>query len=198
MRLFTMLGMFVVCLSVAAVGQAQVVGGYSTIVSPAPVVISPQQPAPVAPLTAAPSATNQWRSVSRSEPRVAMRPSSEIATVAYQSAPQTIRPIETLQPVPVSLTGGVVPAAYQQPSLIGQTVPVQASAPLTYTQGSQVVGNACCTPCCTPVTQTALMPAPAAIAQLPDGHVFGRGLIGQPVVYVQGQPLRNFFRFVSP
>ncbi|MEZ6086832.1 MAG: hypothetical protein R3C05_02120 [Pirellulaceae bacterium] len=26
----------------------------------------------------------------------------------------------------------------------------------------------------------------------------GRGIIGQPTVYVPGQPIRNFFRYLSP
>ena len=28
--------------------------------------------------------------------------------------------------------------------------------------------------------------------------LLGRGIIGQPTVYVPGQPFRNFFRYISP
>lgn len=33
---------------------------------------------------------------------------------------------------------------------------------------------------------------------LPAGTYVGQGLIGQPVAYVDGEPVRNFFRYVSP
>jgi len=32
----------------------------------------------------------------------------------------------------------------------------------------------------------------------PGGYVVGRGLIGQPKLYLPGQPIRNFLRYLTP
>ena len=36
------------------------------------------------------------------------------------------------------------------------------------------------------------------VAPQPHSYIYGRGIIGQPKVYVPGQPVRNFFRYLSP
>lgn len=36
-------------------------------------------------------------------------------------------------------------------------------------------------------------PAPT----VPEGHVVGKGLIGQPKLYIPGQPVRNFLRYIT-
>jgi hypothetical protein len=36
------------------------------------------------------------------------------------------------------------------------------------------------------------------VSAMPADYYFGRGLIGQPKVYVQGQPVRNALRFITP
>jgi hypothetical protein len=36
------------------------------------------------------------------------------------------------------------------------------------------------------------------IRSMPDSYVVGQGIIGQPKVYVPGQPVRNFIRYISP
>lgn len=36
------------------------------------------------------------------------------------------------------------------------------------------------------------------ITPMPAQYRFGRGIVGQPKVYVPGQPIRNFLRFLSP
>ena len=33
---------------------------------------------------------------------------------------------------------------------------------------------------------------------VPSGYQYGRGLIGQPKLYVPGQPVRNMLRFITP
>lgn len=35
-------------------------------------------------------------------------------------------------------------------------------------------------------------------AAMPSGYYYGRGLVGQPKLYVPRQPLRNFFRYITP
>lgn len=37
-----------------------------------------------------------------------------------------------------------------------------------------------------------------ALRPLPPTYAVGRGILGQPKVYVPGQPLRNFVRYLSP
>lgn len=36
------------------------------------------------------------------------------------------------------------------------------------------------------------------VAPMPPAVYTGRGLLGQPKLYVPGQPVRNFFRYLSP
>lgn len=36
------------------------------------------------------------------------------------------------------------------------------------------------------------------LQNLPPGTYYGKGMIGQPRAYVDGQPVRNFFRFIFP
>jgi hypothetical protein len=66
-----------------------------------------------------------------------------------------------------------------------------------------------CSPCslpttvCSPAACAAGAPVVAyrpvvATPPLPPRHRFGRGLIGQPVVYVDGQPVRNALRWLFP
>jgi hypothetical protein len=37
-----------------------------------------------------------------------------------------------------------------------------------------------------------------ATKNLPPGTYMGRGMFGQPTAYVDGQPMRNLFRYVFP
>jgi hypothetical protein len=130
----------------------------------------------------------------------------EVVTANFQQ-PQTFTPVEqTLQPMPMNATSDAPGAAYYAPSLTAQTVPIQASASVPVTTSS-----ACCNPCvtcCMPVQQVATPVAQTVVPQtvsvstpvstLPPNHFFGRGLVGQPVAYVEGQPVRNVLRFFSP
>jgi hypothetical protein len=36
------------------------------------------------------------------------------------------------------------------------------------------------------------------VVSMPSTYTVGRGIIGQPTVYVAGQPIRNFLRYLSP
>jgi hypothetical protein len=36
------------------------------------------------------------------------------------------------------------------------------------------------------------------IAPMPASYYVGRGILGQPTLYVPGQPVRNFLRYLSP
>jgi hypothetical protein len=48
-----------------------------------------------------------------------------------------------------------------------------------------------------PVPVRALRPIVPPVAPAP-GYVVGRGLIGQPKLYVPGQPVRNVLRYLTP
>ena len=111
------------------------------------------------------------------------------------------------------------PATYNAPATY--STPVYSPA-TTYTPATTYyVGNACgqrvaCTPCCNPccnpcattyvsaspcVPQAVYAPvtyAPAPAPAVACGPQIRRGLLGQPVVYVPGQPIRNALRFLSP
>jgi hypothetical protein len=107
------------------------------------------------------------------------------------------------------------PAAYSQPAY----TPVSNYTPVaTYYAGSacgqpvQCSYNPCCNQCaCNPCATYATTYAPASpcvpqaayapvtYAPAPAcGPQIRRGLLGQPVVYVPGQPLRNALRFLAP
>ena len=79
--------------------------------------------------------------------------------------------------------------------------------------------SACCSPYAAPVSHNVVMPQPslapslppaypsgvpvpstpaAAVRPFPAGMYVGRGALGQPTVYVPGQPVRNLFRWVTP
>ena len=45
---------------------------------------------------------------------------------------------------------------------------------------------------------TAGFQAPVVLGQSPSNHYIGRGIVGQPKLYVSGQPIRNALRFITP
>ncbi|MEQ8791354.1 MAG: hypothetical protein RIC55_34145 [Pirellulaceae bacterium] len=226
MKLLAPVGTLIFLLAAAA-AQAQVVGGYSTLgpspIASAPVFddqpmytarrIEPTQRADTVDRTASlqPIADEQQmrsavlRQVGEvDETRSVLRRSNQggVMTANFQQ-PSTFTPVEqSLQPVPMD---GALGAEYYAPTLGARTVPIQASAAVPMT-----TSGACCNPCvqcCMPVQQVSaipqtVLPQTVSVAgvpsQLPPNHFFGRGIVGQPVAYVEGQPLRNFFRAISP
>ncbi len=91
-------------------------------------------------------------------------------------APTVVPAGESLAPMPVwwFQSTGTAPAVSVQP------VPV-APVPLLPPPSPQVVYRP-------------LIP----VTKLPTETYFGRGIFGQPKVYVPGQPVRNFFRYLGP
>jgi hypothetical protein len=96
--------------------------------------------------------------------------------------------------------------------------PAASYAPVTtyyarggYGQGVAYNGNPCCNPCCNPCATSYVSASPQVAYSAPIGYApapapaaYGpqvgirRGLLGQPTVYVPGQPIRNLFRFLTP
>jgi hypothetical protein len=99
----------------------------------------------------------------------------------YTTTPQTYQPYAApaavVQPVAPNYAGGV----YAQP--------------VTY-------GNPCMPcPCVSPVSYqpaAAYQPVAAPAAAGCKPYYVGRGLLGQPKLYMPGQPVRNALRFITP
>ena len=129
-----------------------------------------------------------------------------------------------LQPTPVAQPNqpiygtngtatGVAPAAYTPvtPVVATSQVSNNCCTPNTTTAYSPATttttaANPCCPPpACCPTNYVAARPTSAPPTVLvKDGlknnktYYTGKGLIGQPKLYVENQPIRNFFRFIFP
>ncbi len=114
----------------------------------------------------------------------------------------------------VPITGATalegVPASQLPPTLVGRPV-VGQQVVSPQVVSPQVVGPAVVSPAGRQVTAYRVYPSagvqtwrpvtspPAPVAARPTRPVYmGRGLIGQPKLYVEGQPLRNALRFLTP
>jgi hypothetical protein len=51
--------------------------------------------------------------------------------------------------------------------------------------------------CCQPVPRVAYRPV-VPVLPMPPSYEVGRGILGQPKLFVPGQPVRNFFRYLTP
>ena len=91
---------------------------------------------------------------------------------AYYAPPQPV----TLQPIAAASAPGVV---YGDPCGCG---PVQ--------------GGILPAPVAAGVPQTGYQ-SPVVLGQNPSNHYIGRGIVGQPKLYVSGQPIRNALRFLT-
>jgi hypothetical protein len=107
-------------------------------------------------------------------------------TVWY-SAPADVAPTLATAPTNIGYTQAVQPAVATMPvaTMPVATVPV-ASVPVTATP--IVVGTAPSYVYRPVVTPTAVLPS----------YYMGNGLLGQPKLYVSGQPVRNALRYLSP
>ncbi len=132
-----------------------------------------QQPAPVyqqpAPVVQA-QPTQPLQPVPSYTQPIQPIPANQVAVTAYD--PCTCQPITTYSPISYT-TAQATPYYYAQP-----TTPV---TPYTTTAQRQVVFR--------PV----IAPFP-----MPAQYEVGRGIVGQPKIYVPGQPIRNFLRWVTP
>jgi hypothetical protein len=144
--------------------------------------------------------------------------------VNSSAAPSYLQPVRSNYPtsyVPAS-TGVPTyaqPTSYVQP--IGTSVPagqvVQTQALSPVAAGTAVAGgNPCCCPTTgyTPAVGAYVAPSIApgyvaaqrdyayspllALRPMPSDYTVGQGLLGQPKVYVEGEPVRNFFRYILP
>ena len=104
----------------------------------------------------------------------------------YQGAP--------LATAPVPVAPGVYPTQYQCAPGAVPTYPGPGAVPGTYVPAT-------ITPNLTPGNYTPNNSGYTPLLSLGQENYnvqIGRGIIGQPTVYVPGQPFRNFFRYLSP
>lgn len=120
--------------------------------------------------------------------RYPTRPISQpFQLTAYQQPALATQPGSAPVGLPQYAQPVFVPTAYQCPAPVGQ-VPT-AITPPTYTQNW--------TPNLYTPNNGGYRPL-FSLGQENYNVMLGRGIIGQPTVYVSGQPLRNFLRYISP
>ncbi len=101
------------------------------------------------------------------------------ALPALESVPRTLS-----QPAPRVVT--LMPVAGNHP-----TTPYTVHSPNTSFVGGAYPGTTVVRPYTTFRPIVSLTPAPANV-------MIGQGILGQPKVYVPGQPVRNFLRYLTP
>ena len=99
----------------------------------------------------------------------------------YQATPASFRATQT--------TSQTTPATYQ-----ATPTPYQAR-PTTVTGYPETVTTLPPTTTSVRVLRPIVTVPPAPT--VPEGYVVGKGLIGQPKLYIPGQPVRNFLRYIT-
>jgi hypothetical protein len=106
-----------------------------------------------------------------------------------------------LQPVVLPPSGNV-----RYTGGLGSSVPVPSSSRIAaapVTSAAYLAPAPYSTPYATSVpyvssSATTVYQPLVPIVSAPPSYYVGRGVIGQPKMYVPGQPIRNFFRYLSP
>ena len=129
-----------------------------------------------------------------------VRPISEVEMLGELQTVSEVRPVAQLEPVPTTVP---VPAA-PIPAAVAPSTSYYAGATTVYQPG--VAANPCCDPCasCNPCQTYVSTPVAAyqPVAACPTGlckqPTLRPGLWGQPSVHIDGQPIRNAFRWLVP
>ena len=145
-----------------------------------------------------PSSAAGWSTGPTSAPEaVTIPPSPPTMTETMTSQTTAWQGVEAADMAPRLPADSVVAPAPIQPSI---AAPPSAVLAPTYESAPVIVRQApACEPVVAPVAVTPYVPAP--VATLPGarpGMSVRRGLVGQPVIHMPGQPVRNFLRFVTP
>ncbi|PQO36051.1 hypothetical protein DTL21_08990 [Bremerella cremea] len=118
----------------------------------------------------------------------------------WHSVGETVQRVEYNAPVtysaPVATTTGTPVTVYRPTTTIAYNNPPVTSIPVAT---PPVVTQAVPVPNATvyPVDRTAYRPV-LPIIGMPNNSYVGRGLLGQPEVYTEGQPIRNALRYIFP
>lgn len=129
-----------------------------------------------------------------------VRPISEVEMLGELQTVSEVRPVAQLEPV---VTTTPVPAA-PVPATVAPSTSYYAGATTVYQPA--VAANPCCDPCatCNPCQTYVSTPVAAyqPVAACPTGlckqPTLRPGLWGQPSVHIEGQPIRNAFRWLVP
>ena len=175
---------FIIFAATLAQGQA----ASAQRVVPAPIQPAPGEPAPV-PLTSHRDVVVSPYMTSKVPINTMFVGSVPGATVISSSSPAITGPqtITTLSPIPATTvrSSGCAPT----PTAAASTTPLPVT---TYYQPAAV------SPATTAPTATNVAYGSPHVVAHPRPYYVGRGLIGQPKLYVGGQPLRNVLRFITP
>jgi len=97
-----------------------------------------------------------------------------------------------------------LPAHGEQGQVVWGTVPPAAAGPPTVRYGASVPATLVLPPP-PPLTAVPVQIGPVVtyrplvpVVPMPAQYYVGQGLLGQPKLYVPEQPVRNFFRYLSP
>lgn len=133
-----------------------------------------------------------------------VRPISEAEMVASAQTFGGVQPVAQLEPVP---TTTLSPTTVAPSAVVPATVAPSTSY---YTGGTTVyqpitaTANPCCDPCvnpcqtCVPTPVATYQPVAACPTGLCKQPTLRPGLWGQPSVHIEGQPIRNAFRWLVP
>ncbi len=113
-------------------------------------------------------------------PRAVAVPISNQTTTAAYYAPASARSTPIVQTYAAS---PISPGAGYAPANCSGTATTVRYAPVTYPS---------------PPTRTFTYRPLIPIQSLPNSSYIGQGIYGQPKAYVDGQPVRNFFRYILP
>ena len=179
-----------------------------SVSSTAPVVTSTQYVTSSSPLSDGRTVTTYYSPQSPS-PITSIRPFGSISPVSRTSSrvvyqPTALTTINGSQVTPDPYYGGasVAPTITSQPIADGCCQPCECQ-PLTsvgFAPTTTIGYQQYPTTAAYPIAQSgySYRPVNTALPTQANGTYVGRGLIGQPKAYVDGQPLRNFFRFLTP
>lgn len=180
---FGFIAIAIVGLALTHSAEAQVVGHRAPVVVPAE-FISSSSPATDGRIVTTYSGTTS----AANEPTGIVVPvSSSRPTITYSSQRAYVA-----QAPPIAAE--TPPALVPQPQFGSNTL----SAPLTIPDG----GSCACAPAggvsIYPPMQVYRPQTVIATKPVPSGTYVGKGLVGQVKAYVDGQPVRNFFRYILP
>ena len=89
------------------------------------------------------------------------------------------------------------PSGYSAASSVPGCAPVSYQAPATYAALAPIAAPTIL-PNGVAASQVVVPPAGTSVSQQTYPVEVGRGWFGQPVAFVPGQPIRNWFRYISP
>jgi len=138
---------------------------------------------------------------------MAMQPMGQWQVMSPAMIPAAAVPNAQWQPVSQPATTALQPAVYWQPMRAANQVPQLGGQRMTASSAVRII------PCAgmqsTTVDPYARTVAPGystnlryrpivSLGSVPENYQMGQGMLGQPKVYVPGQPLRNFVRYLTP